>query len=268
MANSRSLTGKSNRHRASAQMRAPTRFETLATLNIQPFSRAAFLAWRPKICAFVLLVLIAAGLYEFFADGSFFVEQVDAQGLNILTQKEVERASGGLGYNIFFLEPSQVERALAKMPEIKSAHVMLGVPNLMLVQVQERVPEIVWLKGDEAYWVDGDGIALRARSPRVDLPSLRDLEPSGLQAGKRVTPAAFNTLKTLRNAWQQSPKTYEWSPLNGLSGVDEHGWKIIFGDANDMDLKVLKLQALIPRLVAQGARIKFIDVGKGELFYQ
>ena len=268
MANSKSVIGKSTRYRAVASARARTRFETLATLNIHPFSRQTMLAWRPKICALVLLVLLVAGLYEFFADGWFFVEQIDVQGLNILTQSEVERASGATGYNIYFLEPTRVERALAKMPEVKSAQVMLGMPNSMLVQLEERVPEIVWLKGDGAYWVDAEGIAFKARSPRADLPTVRDLDPTGVQAGRRVAPAAFNALKTLRAAWQQSPKNFEWSPTNGLSAVDEHGWKIIFGDASDMDLKIVKLKALIPRLVAQGARIKFIDLGKGEPFYQ
>lgn len=268
MVSSESILPMSNRYRVPSSVRARTRFETLATLNIPAASTNFLLAWRPKICALILLVVLGAALYEFFSEGWFFVQQVDVQGQNILNQKQIALASGASGYNIFFLEPMQVERALTKIPEVKLAHVILGVPNSMLVQLQERVPEIVWIKGEDTYWVDADGVAFKARSPRLDLITLRDLTPSSLQAGRRVTPTAFNMLQALRSGWPQAPRNYEWSPINGMSGVDEHGWKIIFGDATDLDLKVIKLKALIARLVAQGARVKFIDVGKGEPFYQ
>ncbi len=272
MPNFKRVVGKPAQYRSAirsvSSTQDRTRFQTLATLNIKPISRAALPAWRPKLFATLLLVVIAAVLYEFFFDESFFVERMDVEGLSILAQTEVERASGAVGYNTFFLEPSQVERVLARMPEVKSVHVMLGIPNSMLVQIEERAPEIVWFKGDAAYWVDADGIAFKARSPRADLPTVRDLDPTGLQAGRRVTLAAFNALRAVRAAWQQSPKNFEWAPANGLSTIDEHGWKITFGDASDMELKVTKLKALIPRLVAQGVRIKFIDLGKGEPFYQ
>jgi len=272
MPKSKNRVGRSTRYRAAvhsvAHPSARTLMPALPKLNLKPISREALTAWRPKIFALFLLALLAIGLYESFVDEWFFVERVEAQGLNILTPREVERATGAVGYNIYFLEPGQVERAVGAMPEIKSAHVMLGIPNSMLVQIEERVPEIVWFKGDEAYWVDADGIAFKARSPRADLPTVRDFDPTGVQPGRRVNPAAFNTVRAVRTAWQTAPKNFEWSAANGLAAIDEHGWKIIFGDASDMDLKIIKLKALMSRLVAQGARVKFIDLGKGEPFYQ
>jgi hypothetical protein len=89
-----------------------------------------------------------------------------------------------------------------------------------------------------------------------------------VQPGKHIAPAAFNAVRAVRAAWQQSPKNFEWSAANGLAAIEEHGWKIIFGDASDMELKIVKLKALLSRLVSQGARIKFIDLGKGDPFYQ
>jgi cell division septal protein FtsQ len=223
---------------------------------------------RLKILAAILGLALSAGLYEFFDADLFFVSQVDVQGLNILAKSEVERASGLIGYNAFFVEPSQVERAVQKMPEIKSAHVMIGFPSSALVQIEERVPELVWFAGDSSSWVDGEGIAFRARLPRPELPTLRDLNPTGVQPGKRVNPAAFNTVRALRAAWTDSPKSFEWSSSIGLATVDEHGWKILLGDASDMELKVQKLKALVSRLQTQGTRVKFIDLGKGDPYYQ
>lgn len=245
-----------------------TRFQTLATLDIKPISRPYHVAWHPKVVAVFLLVFLAAVLYEFFADASFFVQRVDVQGLSSLTQPEVERITGAMGYSIYFLEPGQIERSVGRIAEVRVAHVLLGVPNLVLVQVDERVPVSVWFKGDDAYWVDVDGIAFKARSLRPDLPTVRDFDPTGLQAGKHVALAPFNAFRAVRAAWPQSPKNFEWTSSNGLTAIDEHGWKIIFGDASEMDLKITRLKALMPRLVALGKHIKFIDLGKGDPFYQ
>ena len=272
MPESKRVVGKTNRFRSTVHSVAHTpvrgRLPSLPKIELKPIPRETWRAWRPKFVTLGLCVILAVGLYEFFMDDHFFIERVDTAGLNILTPQEIAQASRVMSYNIFFVEPSQVERAVSRMPEVKSARAMLGIPNSILIEVQERVPEIVWFKGNDTYWVDADGIAMRARSPRVDLPSVRDFDPNPVQTGKRVTPAAFETVRAVRTNWEQAPKNFDWTLTNGLSAIDARGWKIIFGDAIDIELKIVKLRALQARLLAQGTRIKFIDLGKGEPFYQ
>ena len=66
----------------------------------------------------------------------------------------------------------------------------------------------------------------------------------------------------------ESPRNLEWSAARGISFADGHGWKIYLGDANDMPGKIAMLRTLIAQLSAQNARIRFIDLGKGDPYYQ
>lgn len=238
-----------------------------ATIVAEPVSSQAS-SWRAKFFAMFALILMLGALYEFFTEDWFFVYQFDVLGANYLTTNEVERTSRVNGYNVFFIDPGNVERALKQLPEIKSVRVATGLPNLMLIQIEERVPIAIWVKGSQVFWVDRDGIAFKARVARADLPTVRDLDSIELKAGKRVQPAALSAVRALLDAWSDAPMNFEWSPTAGLSLTDEHGWKILFGDASDMEFKVAKLQTLVPTLISQGARVRLIDLGKGDPYYQ
>lgn len=273
MLDSKRVVGKSRRYRSSvgampSRARSAARFRSATAVPAEAVSHQTSSSWRAKFFAIFALILMLGGLYEFFIEDWFFVDHFEIQGSQYLTQNEIERASKVSGFNVFFIEPSNVERTLKQLPEIKSVHAATGLPNIMLVQIEERVPKAVWLKGDQAFWVDSDGYAFKERVQHLDLPTVRDLDSTELKAGKRVAPAALNAVQALLTAWSDAPRNLEWSVTSGLSTTDEHGWKILFGDASDMDYKVAKLQALVPTLVSQGTRIRLIDLGKGDPYYQ
>ncbi len=273
MLETKRFVGRSRRYRSSVgalplRARPVSRFHKATSDASQSVPRQSSVSWRAKFFATCTLILMLGLLYELFAEDWFFVYQFDIQGINYLTQNEIERASRVSGYNVFFIEPSNVERVLKQLPEIKSVHVATGLPNILLVQIEERTPRVVWIKASQAYWVDDEGYAFQARVPNADLSTVRDLDPGEWKPGKRMQPAALNAVRAVRDAWSDAPKNFEWSAAGGLSMTDEHGWKILFGDASDMDFKIAKLLALVPTLVAQGARIKLIDLGKGDPYYQ
>jgi cell division protein FtsQ len=228
-------------------------------------------AWsvqRVKIIAAVLLLSIVGMLFEFFNSDLFYVYGFEVTGMQFLTKAEVERASNVMGYNIFFIDARSVEGALQKLPEVKSARVSTGMPNQVSIQVEERTPEITWQRGTELYWLDQEGIVFRARANLTQLPSIRDLDQGAVRPGQPVQSNAFAAYNALRAAWPAAPRAYEWSSARGLAYVDEHGWKIYLGDSSEMAGKLAKLNALTARLVSQNARITFIDLSKGDPFYQ
>ncbi len=225
-------------------------------------------AQRPKMVAGMFALLIVGVLFEFFNGDAFYVYGFDVTGTRFLTQAEVERASGVIGYNIFFIDARAVERALEKMPEVKSARVTTGLPSRVNVAIEERVPELIWLRGAETYWVTADGMVLRARANLTQLPSIRDLDQTAVKPEQRLQSDALDAYRALRAAWPEAPRAFEWSAARGLAYTDEHGWKIYLGDASEMAGKLAKLRALVPQLVSQNAKIKFIDVSKGDPFYQ
>ena len=258
--------------RRAVPRRTHRKFYALATTQrvgmLWPNVGGVWKTQQVKIIAAALTLLIVGGLFEFFNGDSFYVYNFDISGTQYLTSAEVERASGLIGYNVFFVDARSVEQSLLKLPEVKSVHVSTGLPNHVAVQIEERVPEIVWQRGASAYWLDHDGMIFNARTNLAQLPTIRDLDQAAVKPGQPVGSEGFNAYRALRAAWSAAPRAFEWSTARGLAYTDEHGWKIYLGDSSEMAGKLAKLGALVPQLAAQNAHVTFIDLSKGDPFYQ
>ena len=252
--------------------RTHRKMHSLATTHrvgvVWPDVAGAWSAQQVKIIAAALALLILGGLFEFFNGDAFYVYSFDVAGTQFLTKAEVERTSGLIGYNIFFVDARTIEQALLKLPEVKSVRVTTGLPNRVAVQIEERVPEIAWLRGANAYWLDHDGMVFNARANLTQLPTIRDLDQGTVKPGQPIQSNAFGAYQALRAAWPAAPRAFEWSTERGLAYTDEHGWKIYLGDSSEMAGKLAKLGALVPQLTSQNAHITFIDLSKGDPFYQ
>ena len=213
-------------------------------------------------------MLVIAALFVVFDTDWFYVYSLNINGVKYLTSDDVQKASGVMQYNIFFINAHDVERALVKLPEAKSVSVNTMLPNQVTVNIEERKPQVTWLRGNETYWVDSDGISFRARTNLADLPVVRDLDQSPIKLGQGVNANELAAFWAFRAAWADGPRSFEWSAARGLAYTDEHGWKIYLGNADEMAGKIAKLRVLLAQLAAQNAKIKFIDLGKGDPFYQ
>ena len=258
--------------RRAVPRRTHRKLNALATTQraglLWPDVAGAWNAHHVKLIAAAFSLVILGALFEFFNGDAFYVYNFDVTGLRFLTKAEVESTSGLIGYNIFFVDARAVERSLSKLPEVKSVRVATGLPNLVDVQLEERAPEITWLRGGEAYWLDHDGIIFRARSNLTQLPMIRDLDQVAVKPGQSVQSNAFAAYNALRSAWPAAPRAFEWSSARGLAYTDEHGGKVYLGDSSEMAGKLAKLAALVPQLVSQNAHVTFIDLSKGDPFYQ
>jgi cell division protein FtsQ len=161
------------------------RLNTTAQVAISAPSslKIIWVAHRAKILASCLCVMLFAVLYFFFETDNFYVFSFNVAGAQFLTTAEIEKATGLKGYNIFFIDSRAAERAIGKLPEVKSVHVTTRLPNQVIVEIQERAPQVVWQRGNETYWVDGEGIFTKARTNLTQLPSVRDLDQGEAKPG-------------------------------------------------------------------------------------
>jgi cell division septal protein FtsQ len=225
-------------------------------------------AARPKVLALAIAVLLGSLVFAFFNFDFFYVFEPDVIGLENLSKEDVIQASGVTGYNVFFVDGTSVERALSKLPEIKSVHVVPGLPSQLSIQITEREPTVAWQRGTERFWVDTDGVVFRAHGDKPDLTTIRDLDQAPVKPGGQVTLKALDAYQALQIAMPEAPRQLDWSSARGLAFTDEHGWKIYLGDENGMTGKVVKFKALVQQLESQKAQVKFIDLGRGDPYYQ
>lgn len=263
---SRRLTRSSAARRTTTRRRLNTAAQ--GTWGAPTWAGGLWTTQRPKILAGLLILALAVVLYEFFETDYFYVFRFNIVGAQYLTTAEIEQASGVRGYSIFFVDAHAVERDLAKLPEVKAVAVTTRIPNQVTIEIQERQPQIVWQRGSETYWVDADGVFFRARANLSQLPVVSDLDQQAVKPGERAQANAVAACRALRDAMPESPRTLEWSAARGIAFTDEHGWKIYLGDAGDMPEKIATLRALVAQLAAQNARIRLIDLGKGDPYYQ
>ncbi len=254
--------------------RAHSPAAVVATWPVAPVLRIHWDDAQPKLLALALAVALIAALVGFFNTDQFYLYDVQVTGSKYLAKTEIEKAAGVIGYNIFFVETPTIERSIGKLPEVKSVRVTTSLPNHLGVQVVERKPELVWVRGNEPYWVDADGISFKARTNIADMTFVRDLDQTAVTLGQPVRPGAVAAVLALRDAWSvgttlsTAPRVLEFSTAHGLGFNDERGWKVYLGDASHMGGKLAEYRAVTAQLVSQNVKIRFIDLGKGDPYYQ
>ncbi|OQY87051.1 MAG: hypothetical protein B6D41_12510 [Chloroflexi bacterium UTCFX4] len=225
-------------------------------------------ASRPKFFAGFMLALLSALLWASFNLDAFFVSQPAVIGAKIVPRQEIAQVAGVDGWNIFFVDPRAVERAVRALPEFKDVQVYVTLPNTVEIYTVERAPRFVWEVADKNFWVDQEGIAMRPRGMVPNGWHVRDSEGKTVQYGERINPDAFNAAVSLINAWKAAPKYFEWTKAHGLTLRDEHGWLIYFGSANQMQDKLTALHIVTTQLLRDKRSVLFIDLGSGLPYYQ
>jgi hypothetical protein len=223
---------------------------------------------RPKFLAAALIGIFVLSLYQLFANDLFYVPQLTLGGNRVLSSADLEQATDIRGWNIFFVSTYDVEAAIRRLPEVKDVSVSVNLPNEVQVQIVERMPRFVWQTRAGTYWVDDDGIALRARFSAPSLLTMKDLDSGATKIGERVNADAFNAAVNLRNLWVDGPRAFEWSKAHGLAVRDGHGWLIYFGSASQMVEKLAALKIVTGQLAKNQQAIAYIDVGSGLPYYQ
>ncbi len=231
-------------------------------------SEPAWRASRPKFFAGVFLVVLIVALYQLFSHPLFFVDGLGLSGNRFLSRDELTTASTIQGWNIFFINPGEVEAALKKLPEVKEARVTIELPNRVQAQIVERTPRFVWETRGQTFWVDDDGIAVRARTSLPGLLWVKDADANPVKIGERVNVDAFNAVVSLHNAWPNGPRVFEWSRAHGLIVREDHGWPVYFGSAKQMPEKLAALNLVRDQILQGRKSVVFIDVGSGLPYYQ
>ena len=95
--------------------------------------------------------------------------------------------------NLFGLRTGALEAGLLELPTVRSADVGVGLPDSLLVRLEERTPVLVWRVGARRYLVDRDGnlFARVGDEPPAEVAALPVVEDrratsAGLSVGGRL----------------------------------------------------------------------------------
>ena len=223
------------------------------------------------------VALFALGL-ALLTSPHFKVEQVAVKRDSASAEAAVTRVtqlSQVVGYNIFLVNTGRVASEIAALPGVLSARVVPRLPNLVEIEIVERVPIAHWQAASGSFLVDDQGYAI-AEAPEGPAPGLallgvRDTTGRDLRLGDQVDQRSLLAARELAKALPAAGaavREVEYSP-QGLILITDAGWRVIFGDTDVLNAKLANFAAVAELARAQNLAIKSIDLRpRDRPFYQ
>jgi len=225
------------------------------------------LGWR--LVSFVVVSLLGAGIYFAFERPELRVDEAQLVGNQMLTQAEMNSVLNISGQPVFLLTPSDLETRLRlNYPELASVQVAVSLPNLVSVNVTERMPVIRWEQGGGYTWIAEDGIAFRPRGEMVGLISVVALSAPPVEGSGSdpLTPAPFispEMVQAVKGLAGHVPpgQAILYDKDYGFGWNDPRGWRVHFGiSASDVALKMRVYESMVDSLSQRGIRPALINV--------
>ncbi len=229
--------------------------------------------WRYVSAAFCL-ILLATGTF-IFASPRFYVQRVEVAGAGSIPPEEIYAEAGIANTHILWVVPDEVKDRLLESPSITHARVLVGWPARVIIIVEERQPEMVWIQDGEPYWVDASGILMPQRLEDLSLlritntgegipfhcpgPSCPIEEPSFIS----LDPLVINGARIIK-VMRPDLTEIQYSANRGLSFTDSRGWSAVIGQGNDIERKMQVYESLITSLTGSGIIPSSIDVSDPE----
>lgn len=224
--------------------------------------------WR--LLSFFLVLLFGTGLYLFWTLPEFRVNSAQVTGNQRITADEINSALELNGRPIFLLTPDNIkEQTLQAYPELASVEVTIDLPNIVIVNVTERQPLILWQQDGGFTWIDETGTAFRPRGEAGGLIVVQALDaPPVLNVleDDPLTPPPFISEETVKAFTALAPYVPPgtpilYHPVTGLSWADGRGWQAVFGTSGeDTEIKIRVYQAMVDWLTQRGIQPVLINV--------
>jgi cell division protein FtsQ len=149
--------------------------------------------------AIALLLMIAAALYNWRREGSsaaasarrfvfenpyFSVREIQVRGGERFGGTEIVALAGlKHGMNMWRIEPTTIERKVAKHPWVRRAVVRREFPRRVVIAIEERIPKAIVALG-KLYYVDSDGLVFKevGEGEDVGFPLLTGLRAEELMS--------------------------------------------------------------------------------------
>lgn len=220
--------------------------------------------WR--IVSGLLAVGMMWAVFALWTTPIFTVNWVEVQGLERLSDKEVNQVLKLAGQSVFTVDPQVVTDLLNNaFPELTDAHITVGLPAKVVISVGERQPILAWEHGGILSWVDENGIAFLPRGEAASLIPVRVMgNPPNVGDARSenqiISPDLINAIQFIA-AVAPEGVTLLYHPDHGLGWEDPGGWMVFFGPSPDkMDQRMSVYLTMVTELQKRGITPVLISV--------
>lgn len=214
-----------------------------------------------RVLALAISLTMVALLLWFWWDLRFYVFEAEIEGNTLVHADEIYRASLLEGRSIFYVNRADVARnILETIPGVVDVQVACQLPAQVRISIHEQDICFIWRTAGVAFLVNGEGLILKTDDGRNgNLITIQDLDKRSFKPGDHVDRIALSAASQLHEL-MPGVKTFEYSQAIGIILADARGWRVYFGDDQQLPQKVALMRALLDRLMREGRAIKLLDL--------
>ncbi len=228
--------------------------------------------WRAVAIAVCVFAALALAYVAARQTSAFAVQTIKITGAKREVKQEVRAALAAYeGQSLVAIDPADVERTLAAVPVVRSAHVDRAFPHTLKIQIQAERPLAVYRDGPKAWVVSRTGRVLAEIKPneQLELPRIKAEVKGVPKVGKTL--GGTDALTALL-ALQAVPKRLPGKVL--YAQIDTTGVTLILagsrleiriGEPRDLEAKLAAAVAVLHALPAdEAATVGYVDVSVPE----
>jgi POTRA domain-containing FtsQ-type protein len=238
--------------------------------------------WRRMLTIFTLLVMGIVGGSFALSSANFRVQQIDIMGTQNSKLVDSIQHMGIQGQNIFLLDVTDMTTRIEALPTVASVNLTKQLPNLVIINVVERTPVLLWQTAQGTFSVDSKGVVIAPASDTTGADHLmtvvdtrggetQQIHPGALLNASDIAFAtqAFTQLQQLRGITSFTLR-FDVVPRQGGRGsfivVSSQGWLAYLGgseDNNPLDNRLIELQQILNLAQQKQLNLATIDLRFG-----
>ena len=238
--------------------------------------------WRRMLTMFVLFAIGVVGVSFALSSSNFQIYQIDIMGTQNTRLVSDIQQMGIQGQNIFLLDTGNLTTRIEALPMVYSANISKQLPNLVVIDVVERTPVILWQTQHGTFSVDNNGVVIAPASDTSGADRLVTVMDVSKGVAQQVRPGtlldaadiafAMKLDTGLQHMSGVSPFTlrYDVIPSQGGHGsfivVSSIGWLAYLGSADDtnpLDNRLIELQQILHLAQQKQLNLATIDLRFG-----
>lgn len=214
----------------------------------------------------VFFFLLLTGGYFFLSSSLFDLKNIDLI-CETQNRENYEKVVSSLkGVNLFAINNSEIAAKLLSYPTVKSVSIKRKYPATLVIEINERKPFLAIPQENQKLAVVAEDFTVidLIEPGSLDLPVVVGLDGKNLKPGEKVAFTALEEIKLYLRAMTPEQKkllkTFKYDPEEGVVGYTKNGVKLILGDDQDIDQKLIIALGLFQELGNKGRKIAYINV--------
>jgi len=213
---------------------------------------------------------------------NFQVHQIDIMGTQNARLVNDIQHMGIQGQNIFLLDAGDLTTRIEALPMVDTVNLSKQLPNLVIINVVERTPILLWQTQQGTYSVDNKGVVIAPASETTGIDHLMKVVDVSKAVAQQIHPGALLNADDIKFATQVSMQLqhlsgvssftlhYDEAPSQGGHGsfiiVSSNGWLAYLGsagDTNPLENRLIELQQILYLAQQKQLNLATIDLRFG-----